>query len=144
MKTGRKQPDGLWEFIQLPFGGMWGGGPATFQRVTETILSGLAYDACLCYFDDTIIPSTRLEQQCERLSAVLSRFVNKLFELRLKSAPLELPMLHFLAMLFLLKGCILVQKKFKLCLHFLSPPLLNKLDFSLDLQDTNFSQGCHI
>ena len=27
-----------------------------------------------CYFDDIIIPSKSLEQQCERLSAVLSRF----------------------------------------------------------------------
>ena len=28
----------------------------------------------MCYFDDIIIPSTSLEQQCERLSAALSRF----------------------------------------------------------------------
>ena len=50
------------------------GGPATFQRAIEIILFGLAYDTCLCYFDDIIIPSTSLEQQCERLPAVLLRF----------------------------------------------------------------------
>jgi len=71
-KTAFITPDGLWEFIRLPFGVC--GGPATFQRAIEIILSGLTYDTCLCYFDDIIIPSTSLEQQCERLSAVLSRF----------------------------------------------------------------------
>ena len=44
-------------------------------------------------------------------------------------------MLRFLAMLFLLKGYTLIQKKFKLCLHFLRPLLLNKLGLSLGLQD---------
>ena len=63
-------------------------------------------------------------------------FVNIFLELRLQGVPLELPMLHFLAMLSLLKGCTLIQKKFKLSLHFLRPLLLNKLYLSLDLQDT--------
>ena len=71
-KTASITPDGLWEFIQLPFGLC--GGPATFQRAIEIILSGLAYDTCLYYFDDIITSSTSLEQQCERLSAVLSQF----------------------------------------------------------------------
>ena len=44
-------------------------------------------------------------------------------------------MLHFLAMLFLLKGYTLIHQKFKLCRHFLSPLLLNKLGISLGLQD---------
>ena len=71
-KTAFITPHGLWEFIRLPFGVC--GGPATFQRASDIILSGLTYDICLCYFDDIIIPSTSVEQQCECLSAVLSRF----------------------------------------------------------------------
>ena len=62
-------------------------------------------------------------------------FVNITFELRLQSVHLELPMLHFLAMLFLLKGDTLIHRTFKLCLHFLSPLLLNTLDLSMGLQD---------
>ena len=71
-KTAFITPDGLWEFIRLPFGVC--GGPATFQRAIEIILSGLTYETCLCYFDDIIIPSRNIKQQCERLKAVLSRF----------------------------------------------------------------------
>ena len=58
--------------MRLPFGVT--GGPATFQRAIEIVLSGLTYDTCLCYFDDIIIPSNSIEQQCERLRTVLSRF----------------------------------------------------------------------
>ena len=38
-KTAFVTPDGLWEFIRLPFS--VSGGPATFQRAMEIILSGL-------------------------------------------------------------------------------------------------------
>ena len=47
---------------------------ATFQRAFQIVLSGLKYDTCLCYFDDIIIPSIDLEQQCERLELLLSCF----------------------------------------------------------------------
>ena len=71
-KTAFVTPDGLWEFLRLPFG--VSGGPATFQRAIEIVLSGLTFETCLCYFDDIIIPSCNLQQQCERLSLVLTRF----------------------------------------------------------------------
>ena len=56
----------------MPFGVP--NGCATFQRVIEIVLSGLTYETCLCYFDDVIIPSTSVDQQCERLSLALERF----------------------------------------------------------------------
>ena len=71
-KTAFATPDGLWEFLRMPFG--LSNACATFQRALEIVLSGLTFDTCLCYFDDIIIPSNSLEQQCERLSAVLTRF----------------------------------------------------------------------
>lgn len=71
-KTAFVTPDGLWEFLRLPFG--VSGGPATFQRAIEIVLSGLNFDTCLCYFDDVIIPSNNLQQHCDRLASVLSRF----------------------------------------------------------------------
>ena len=71
-KTAFVTPDGLWEFLRLPFG--VSGGPATFQRAIEVVLSGLTFETCLCYFDDIIIPSCNLQQQCERLALVLTRF----------------------------------------------------------------------
>ena len=71
-KTAFITPEGLWEFLRMPFG--VSNGCATFQRAIQIVLSGLKYDTCLCYFDDIIIPSINLEQQCERLELVLSRF----------------------------------------------------------------------
>ena len=63
-KTAFVTPDGLWEFLRLPFG--ISGGPATFQRAIEIVLSGLTFETCLCYFDDIILPSCNLQEQCER------------------------------------------------------------------------------
>ena len=65
------------------------GGPATFQRAIKIILSGLTYDICFYYFDDIIISSASLEQQCERLSAVLLRFRKHNLGVRLQSVPLD-------------------------------------------------------
>ena len=81
-KTAFVTPDGLWEFLRLPFGVT--GGPATFQRAIEIVLSGLTYDTSLCYFDDVIILSQSIQQQCQRLSAVLSRF--RAHNLRVKAS----------------------------------------------------------
>ena len=71
-KTAFSTPDGLWEFLRMPFG--VSNGCATFHRGIQIVLSGLKYDTCLCYFDDIIIPSTSITQHCERLQLVLDRF----------------------------------------------------------------------
>ena len=39
----------------MPFG--ISNGCAAVQRAIEIVLSGLAYETCLCYFDDGIVPS---------------------------------------------------------------------------------------
>lgn len=71
-KTAFVTPSGLWEFTRMPFG--VSNGCATFQRAIEIVLSGLTYETCLCYFDDVIVPSSNLQQHCDRLALVLDRF----------------------------------------------------------------------
>ena len=71
-KTAFATPDALWEFLRMPFG--LSNAYAPFQRALEIVLSGLTLDTCLCYFDYIVIPSKSLTQQCDRLSAVLTRF----------------------------------------------------------------------
>ena len=71
-KTAFVTPSGLREFQRMPFG--VSNGCATFQRAIEIVLLGLTYETCLCYFDDVIVPSSNLQQQCERLALVLERF----------------------------------------------------------------------
>ena len=81
-KTAFATPDGLYEFVRLPFG--LSGAPATFDRALEIILSGLQYDICLCYFDDIIIPSRTITEHCQKLSLVLDRF--RTHNLRVKAS----------------------------------------------------------
>ena len=75
-------PDGLWRILCLPFGVT--GGPATFQRAIEIVLSGLTYDTCFCYLEDIIIPSRSIDEHCDRLTRVLSCF--RAHKLRVKAS----------------------------------------------------------
>lgn len=68
-KTAFVTPDGLYEFKALPFGLC--SAPATFQRMMDTVLSGLKWQSCLVYLDDVVIFSATFEQHIERLRLVL-------------------------------------------------------------------------
>lgn len=68
-KTAFITPDGLFEFKVLPFGLC--SAPATFQRMMDTVLSGLKWQSCLVYLDDVVVFSETFEQHLHRLRAVL-------------------------------------------------------------------------
>ena len=61
----------LFEFNQLPFGLC--NTPATFSRLMDKTLAGLAWNICLYYLDDIIIFSKTCEEHLERLETVLQR-----------------------------------------------------------------------
>jgi hypothetical protein len=46
---------------------------ATFQRLMDAVLNGLAYQVCLAYLDDVIIFSRDLESHLVRMREVLLR-----------------------------------------------------------------------
>lgn len=52
-KTAFVTPDGLNEFKVLPFG--LSSAPATFQRMMDTVLSGLKWQTSLVYLDDVVV-----------------------------------------------------------------------------------------
>ncbi|KAK8786810.1 hypothetical protein V5799_023415 [Amblyomma americanum] len=68
-KTAFVTPDGLYEFRVLPFGLCCA--PATFQRMMDTVLTGLKWQTCLVYLDDVIIFSTTFSEHLQRLRVVL-------------------------------------------------------------------------
>lgn len=68
-KTAFITPDGLFEFKVLPFGLC--SAPGTFQRMMDTVLSGLKWQTCLVYLDDVIVFSSTFEEHVKLLSSVL-------------------------------------------------------------------------
>lgn len=68
-KTAFTTPDGLYEFLVMPFGLC--NAPATFERMMDSVLRGLRWNICLCYLDDIIVYSSNLNEHLTRLSAVL-------------------------------------------------------------------------
>lgn len=68
-KTAFVTPDGLYEFKVLPFGLC--SAPATFQRMMDSVLTGLKWQTCLVYLDDVVVFSTTFEEHLSRLRKVL-------------------------------------------------------------------------
>ena len=70
-KTAFATHQGLFEFIRMPFGLC--NAPATFQRVMQTVLSGLEWQNCFVYIDDILVASKTLEEHLQHLAAVFER-----------------------------------------------------------------------
>lgn len=70
-KTAFSTHMGLFQFNVMPFG--LSNAPATFERLMESVLSGLHWQTCLVYLDDIIVFSDTFESHIERLSKVLER-----------------------------------------------------------------------
>ncbi len=52
-KTAFVTPDGLYEFVRLPFG--LNNAPSTFQRLIDRVLARLKWQMCLVYLDDVLV-----------------------------------------------------------------------------------------
>ena len=70
-KTAFTTYSGLYEFCRMPFGLF--NAPATFQRLMELVLSGLARQKCLVYLDDVVLVGSTLEEHNSNLAEVLKR-----------------------------------------------------------------------
>jgi hypothetical protein len=70
-KTAFTTYSGLYEFCRMPFGLV--NAPATFQRLMELVLSGLACNSCLVYLDDVLVVGATLQEHNKNLEEVLER-----------------------------------------------------------------------
>jgi len=70
-KTAFSTPYGHYEFNRMPFG--LKNAPATFQRLMNSVLTGMQGLKCLVYLDDIVIYGASLEEHNKRLEEVLQR-----------------------------------------------------------------------
>ena len=70
-KTAFATYSGLYEFRKMPFGLV--NAPATFQRLMEAVLAGLARDGVLVYLDDVLVVGSTLEEHNQKLATVFQR-----------------------------------------------------------------------
>ena len=70
-KTAFVTRKGMWKFKAMPFG--LTNAPATFQRLMDATMAGLAWEVCLIYLDDIIIFADNFPKHVERLKLVFER-----------------------------------------------------------------------
>ena len=71
---------GLYELRVMPFGHC--NAPATFQRVMESILTGLVEEKCIVYLDDFLIIGRTYKEHLDNLREVFTRLANAGLKLR--------------------------------------------------------------
>ena len=70
-KTAFVTHSGLYEFAVMPFGLC--NAPATFQRLMETVLAGLARNTCVVYLDDILVMGRTFDEHIQNLKCVFDR-----------------------------------------------------------------------
>ena len=97
-KTAFVTQGGLYEFRVMPFGLV--NAPATFERLMERVLRGIAWSECLVYLDDILVFGPNFETLA-RLESVLDRLGAAGLKLKAKKCQLfqeEIPFLgHIVA-----------------------------------------------
>ena len=89
-KTAFTTYSGLYQFRKMPFGLV--NAPATFQRLMEVVLAGLARTTCMVYLDDILVFGQDLAEHNTNLEMVLTRLREA--GLRLKPAKCHLARQH--------------------------------------------------
>ncbi|KAI9565042.1 pol polyprotein [Daphnia sinensis] len=74
-------PDGLYQFLVMPFG--LASAPGTFQRMMDLVLSGLRWTICLVYLDDIIIYAGSANEHLVRIRQVLTALHNAGLKIKL-------------------------------------------------------------
>ena len=85
-KTAFCSHSGHYEFTVMPFGLC--NAPATFQRLMETVLAGIARERCIVYLDNILVIGRTFEEHLRNLREVFERL--KQFGLRLKPSKCHL------------------------------------------------------
>ena len=70
--------------------------PATFERLMESVLSGLQWQICLIYLDDIIVAGKTFEDMVNNLSLIFDRFISAGLKLKARKCTLFAKEVSFL------------------------------------------------
>ena len=130
-KTAFATYSGLYEFTVMPFGLC--NAPATFQRLMETVLAGLARKTCMVYIDDILVFSKTFEEHLTHLEQIFNRLRQAGLRLKLKKCTFAQPKVEYLGHVVTRDGIEVDPKKVEAVKGFPQPTNLKTLRSFLGL-----------
>ena len=118
-KTAFATFSGLYEFRKMPFG--LANSPATFQRLMEIVLAGVARDACFVYIDDIVVFGKTLQDHNDNLVKVLDRLREAGLSLKPKKCRFARQEIEFLGHVVSAKGIATDPRKLEAVIDFPTP-----------------------
>ena len=101
--------------------------PATFQRLMETVLAGLARDSCMVYLDDILVIGQSFGEHLRNLKEVFSRLRDAGLRLKPKKCHLALHSVEYLGYVVTDQGIAADPKKVEAIREFPAPGDLKAL-----------------
>ncbi|KAJ8877151.1 hypothetical protein PR048_021604 [Dryococelus australis] len=93
-KTSFITKTGVYKYVRLPYGQI--NGPATFQKLMNSMIRGLRPTQCMVYIDDFIIFSKVMEQHVDHLRSVFDRLEKANISLFLDKCNFAVSAVHYL------------------------------------------------
>ena len=101
-KTAFVSRQGLYEFNVMPFGLC--NAPATFERLMDTVLSGLQWQVCLIYLDDIIVYGKTFDAMLANLEKVFQKLLSAGLKLKARKCTLFAKQVKYLGHVISEKG----------------------------------------
>ena len=130
-KTAFTTYSGLFQFRKMPFGLV--NAPATFQRLMEVVLAGLARKVCVVYLDDILVFGRTLAEHNANLTLVLERLRTAGLRLKPKKCCFALKEVEYLGHVVSANGVQTDPKKLRAVEQFPPPHDLKTLRSFLGL-----------
>ena len=124
-KTAFTTHAGLYEFTVMPFGLC--NAPATFQRLMEGVLSGLAREKCMIYLDDVLVVGRTFTEHLSNLREVFNRLESAGLKLKPAKCRLVRKQVLFLGYVVSADGIAADSEKVRAVTEFPTPADLRSL-----------------